>query len=141
MKITCTNCKKEIFLDTKILNFISNAQKNNRDFIMLHCDKCGLDFGYNPKNENSDFKKELVWRCPISGCHGHVSFVEDFEDKPFYGCSETGTVWYEKEDFYKDIEKIIQKYPHRKNCYENRDNEWLPKACDIEDLIDTEEDE
>ncbi|RUM69400.1 MAG: hypothetical protein DSZ07_04635, partial [Sulfurovum sp.] len=58
-----------------------------------------------------------------------------------YGCGETGTVWYEKEDFYKDIEKIMQKYPYRKDCYENRDNELLPKACDIDDLIDLEDDE
>jgi hypothetical protein len=140
MKVLCSNCNKEIKLDTKTLSFISNAEKKNRSFIMLPCDKCGLDFSYNPQNKNNVFEKELIWRCPTSGCHGYVSFISDYADKAFYGCSETGDIWYKKEDFYTDIKNIIKKYSYRKNCYICQNNEWLPKDCDIDNLIDKEED-
>ena len=87
----------------------------------------------------------LVWQCPTSGCHGLVSYLDENETpckdgKSFYGCSETGNMWYKKEEFYSDIEKIIKAYPYRKKCYTYIDNEWIPNSCDIDVLIDAEED-
>ena len=89
--------------------------------------------------------KELVWRCPTSGCHGYVSYINKNETpykngKSFYGCGETGKMWYERESFYKDIENIIKQYAYRSKCYEYKNNEWLPHDCDIDELIDLEED-
>lgn len=89
--------------------------------------------------------KDLVWRCPTSGCHGYISFLDKDETpyndgKSFYGCSETGNMWYKKEDFYLDIENIQKKYSYRKKCYIYKNDEWFPNDCDIDELIDTEED-
>jgi len=145
MNIQCSNCKKAIHLNDDTLNFIEESRQKGKKFIMLPCDKCGLDFSFNPVIEEEIYCEELVWRCPTSGCHGYVSYVNKDEtpyndEKSFYGCGETGKIWHEKENFYAEIEHIIKKYSYRNKCYEYKNNEWLPHDCDIDELIDLEED-
>ena len=144
MNIKCTNCKKTIYLEKSTLEFIEKSKRNGREFIMLDCNNCGLGFSFNPQNKELPMSKP-VWKCPISGCSGYVSYIDENETpykdgKSFYGCGETGKMWYKKEDFYKDIEKTIQEYPYRRECYTYIDNEWIPNSCNIDDLIDEEED-
>ena len=96
--------------------------------------------------DNLTSLKEMVWKCPTSGCDGYVSFIDKEETpyndgKSFYGCGETGNMWYKKEDFYADIEEIIEKYSYRKECYMLVDGEWIPNNCNIDgEIIDKEED-
>ena len=87
---------------------------------------------------------EYAWKTPISGCDGYVSFIDNGEGESFYGCGETGAIWRSKEAFYRDIESIISKYPHRKHFYEFKDGEWIPVndvSEEIEDMIETEDEE
>lgn len=83
-----------------------------------------------------------AWRTPISGVKGFVTLEEDKEEKmTFYGCNETGVVWWEKKSFYKAIEKVINECPHRADCYKKVGEEWLPNEAEpanIEELIKEE---
>lgn len=145
MNIQCNNCKKYIQPNNDTLNFIEESKEKGKKFIMLPCDKCGLDFSFNPIDEEEMYSKNIVWKCPESGCHGYVSFISADESpckdgKSFYGCGESGKMWYEKESFYGDIEGIIKKYPYRAKCYTYKNSEWLSCDCNIDELIDEKED-
>jgi hypothetical protein len=109
---------------------------------MLECRNCGLSFQFNPSVPGElDKTSELPIRTPISGSHGYVSFI-DSEDQKFYGCGETGAIWRQEENLFRDIELIIKKNPHRKLCYTQTENGWVSNSEEpdnIDDLIDHEE--
>lgn len=78
-----------------------------------------------------------AWRTPISGIKGFVTLEEDIEEKlTFYGCNETGVIWWEKKNFYKAIEKIINEYPHRADCYKKVGEEWLPNEAEPANIVE-----
>ena len=83
----------------------------------------------------------LLYRTPISGCDSYVCYVAEHEP-PFWGCGETGAVWFKTTSLFRDIEKIIQRYPHRKAFYIKGEKGWLPNPDEpenIEVLIAAEE--
>lgn len=71
----------------------------------------------------SDFQQI---RCPKKRCCGFVNQVDDF-----YGCGQCGNVWFSANDLKQDIELILQKYEHRKYCYQ-LDNMLLARPADDE---------
>ena len=120
----------------KVLLHYVSTEKSTEDFEIVAMERAFID-----SEEGYD---EISWKPPISGCEGYVSFIDNGEDEPFYGCGETGIIWRTKEAFYRDIENIIFKYPHRKHFYEFKNGEWMPVdevSGDIEDLIETESEE
>ena len=138
MKVKCSRCESIIELTDSQSSFINECISNDMSFCMIQCNKCGVDFAYDINDTADEF--ELIWRTPILGSHGYVSFIND--DEPFYGCSETGAIWKSKKSFFKDIEKSIEKYPHRKLFYKFHEEEWLPvdkEPENIEELIDSED--
>ena len=146
-KIKCSNCDAHVTLSKDEKQRLSSANKSKRKFIMLTCDSCGLSFSYNligeiNMNDKFDLSK-YSWRSPIGGSHGFVSYIED-TDGNFFGCGETGAIWKTKEAFYRDIERIINKYPHRRHFYKKVGADWLPnnnEPKNINQMIDMEETE
>ncbi len=141
MKVQCRNCGNDYHLDDQQIQLIDNLKNQGSVFGMIQCKICGLSFSVNPQSleESNDQIEENTWRSPISGSHGFVSYIED---GAFYGCSETGVVWFEKANFYRDIELIIKKDPHRSSFYEKRNRDWFPsknEPTNIEQLINNEE--
>lgn len=138
MKTICTNCHKEISLNSTQENFISNAKKNNMSFAMLNCLECGISFAINPQNLSDDIVKKNIdnnFRCPIQGCHGHVVKIDDF-----YGCGECGNTWHSEKELYNNIEKIIHKFPYRKSVYSCNQDNFVPiskqdEPSDYEDMV------
>lgn len=144
MKINCNNCEVSITLNENQIQLIENLKKQGSTFGMLHCESCGLGFGVNPQDLNQIEKddNELIWRSPISGSHGFVSYISNLDEKTFYGCSDTGVIWTTKNSFYKNIEAIINKYPHRSSFYVKIDGDWYPSKEEpenIDELIDKED--
>ncbi len=143
MKITCEFCCNEHIPSLEENEFISTSKEKGMTFIMLECKECGQSFSINPQNseEPNDFHNNPdLLRTPLSGCLGFVSLIED-ENDFFYGCGESGAIWKKKENLFRDIENIIEEYPHRKNCYSLLNNEWVPnknEPKDIEDQITKE---
>lgn len=79
--------------------------------------------------------------CPKSHCGGWVIYIDD-GDENFFGCGECGNVWFDKADLDKEIERIIQRSPHRKTFYMKETNGYYPaKNLDLDEidrLLETE---
>jgi hypothetical protein len=95
-------------------------------FIMLECPNCGLSSGYDPIAGGEPEEEEPGLCCPVSGCTGTVSYVEDLEERPFWGCGECGSIWYEEKNLQAEISAIVEKYPYRRKCYVKRGGKWAP---------------
>ena len=143
MNIKCSNCHSLVNLEENQIKLIDDLKSKGISFGMIKCSSCGLSFSINPQNLNYNVEtnQQKTWRSPISGSHGFVSYIED-EDRAFYGCSETGAIWYNKDNFFIEIKKIIERYPHRNGFYDFLDGEWYPaenEPDDIIQLIDSED--
>lgn len=118
----CSVCGKEYQLTEKQKKEIMAEAKNKTENFILTCPLChSLDFvnplemlGLSTKRK-SEIVDNRLFCCPIEGC---IGFVEEDEDiKGLYGCSECGTEWKSMDAIFKDIERIIKKYPYRKDVY------------------------
>lgn len=135
--IACTNCSKHFSPSQEQSKFIKKAIEKGMQFIMLECPCCGLSFGINPSGISVSIAAYLPLRTPLPGCLGFISELTD-DSGPFWGCGESGAIWRKKENLYRDIEKIIQLYPHRSSAYIKINSEWLAnpnEPDDLEDLI------
>lgn len=144
MTVTCSNCGNAFVPDDSQVFLIETLRASGATFGMLSCSSCGLGFPVNPQDVSAPYvaDEELTWRSPIPGSHGLVSYIENDDEASFYGCSETGAVWFTREAFHRDIEAVIRKYPHRSGFYRKVNNRWYPVAEEpenIEELIDSEE--
>lgn len=142
MNVICLNCKRQFNLDSTQIELVEKLKSRAASLVMLNCRLCKQTFPANPQNLEGEMntRQELTWRSPISGCHGYVSFIED-DQKTFYGCGESGEVWFSEESFFKSIEASISKYEYRAQLYEKRGDKWYPSANEpegIDELIDKE---
>ena len=139
--IKCDNCKSDFKPTSGQLNFILTSKEKGMTFIMLECGNCGISFSYNPLAlKELDKTDEIAIRTPISGSHGYISFV-DLDNEKFYGCGETGAIWRDKSKLFRDIEIIINQYPHRALCYKKTNSGWIANSEEpdnINELIDQE---
>ena len=142
--IKCDSCKTDFRPTSDQLNFILASKEKGMTFIMLECANCGMSFPFNPSSpRESDNSSDIPIRSPLSGAHGYVSYV-DSEEENFYGCGETGAIWRNEENLFRDIELIIKKYPHRSSCYTKTKNGWIANSEEpenMDELIDQEETE
>lgn len=113
--ITCPNCKSMVMAQPLFLIGLSDELPKKLD--------------------------ERLFCCPISAC---IGFVEEDKDEHVFGCSECGTEWGGLKSVYSDIERILKKYPYRKEVYINRNRIWesipidnIPKA--YYDMVQKEE--
>lgn len=141
--IKCDRCESGFRPSSEQVNFILSSKEKGMTFIMLECGNCGMSFPFNPSCTAlfDEEPQEIPIRTPIPGSHGYVSFVDD-EDEKFYGCGETGAIWRNKENLSRDIEAIINKYPHRKKCYLKTGSGWIANSnepSNMDELIDQEE--
>lgn len=117
MKISCDVCENNFYLSLDQREFINESIEKDMNFIMLQCKLCMNSFPINPKNISSSIDvEEKKLRCPVEGCYGLVSAVDDF-----YGCGECGHVWRDKKLLYLEIMDIIKKYPYRARVYNLND--------------------
>lgn len=126
-KRICSVCGKEYQLTEKQKKEIMEEAKYKTENFILTCPLChSLDF-VNPlemlglsTKKKSEIVDNRLFCCPVEGC---IGFVEEDEDiKGLYGCSECGTEWKSINAIYRDIEKIISKYPYREEVYKKSGN-------------------
>ncbi len=145
-QVKCSNCSASVTIDSEMQSRMKDAIEFKLDYIWLLCETCGSNFRCNPSTETADsflpIDNNPVLLCPVSGCHGYVSFIDyDDDEESFFGCSDSGDVWFEENNLFKDIENIIERYPHRKDCYDLLDGRWLPaedQPKNIDKLISSE---
>tara|TARA_R110002050_G_scaffold80311_4_gene171827 strand:- start:2289 stop:2750 length:462 start_codon:yes stop_codon:yes gene_type:complete len=140
--VKCDSCKTDFRPTSDQLNFILTSKEKGMTFTMLECTNCGLSFPFNPSAlGESDNSSDIPIRTPLSGVHGYVSYVGSVEEN-FYGCGETGAIWRNEGNLFRDIDLIIKKYPHRASCYIKTKNGWIANSEEpenMDELIDQEE--
>lgn len=127
-KRICSVCGQEYELTDKQKNEVIDAAKYHIYNFILNCPQChNIDFvhpaemlGIEEPRQEIEQKDNRLFCCPIEGCIGVVEEADDV--KGLYGCSECGTEWKSMNAIYKDIEKIILKYPYRKKVYKKSGN-------------------
>jgi len=136
--VTCENCGKKFLPNKKQLKFLEQSQGKGMRFAMIDCLHCGQMFSVDPvawkmslpTTAEADMG-ETTLRCPVSGCTGWVSFIEDESEpssRPFWGCGESGSIWYERKSLNKEISAIIKKFAYRKHCYVKVGKDWEPNG-------------
>ncbi|WNJ17900.1 hypothetical protein [Pontibacter sp. G13] len=111
--------------------------------VILKCQKCPSHTPYNLTQNPEPTLEQPAFRTPILGVNGFVSLIDDGEDT-FYGCGETGAIWKEKQNLFRDIEKVIRANPERSKCYIKKGDEWLPNPAEpenMDEIIESEESE
>lgn len=130
MKIKCPNCNTEFSFSNEQEIFIQESKKKGLTFAMLRCSICDKSFPINPTAVNIEIETEESLRCPISGCSGFVSYIDDSDDQ-FYGCGECGAIWYNKSNLFTEIANIINTFPYRGKVYILKgDMEFTPIAIE-----------
>jgi hypothetical protein len=76
-------------------------------------------------SRDNEFADEC-FRCPVSGCAGHVELVTEQDIVPHWNCAECGSIWYKKENLLKEISGIVKRFPYRKRCYRKSHDGWAP---------------
>jgi transcription elongation factor Elf1 len=97
-RVTCQECEKRFEPAAVQQKLVDEARAKGMHLIMLQCPNCGMSAAYDPTTGQPAADDDAPGlRCPVSGCAGIVSHVEDLEDKrPFWGCGECGSIWYDE---------------------------------------------
>lgn len=141
MEVTCGMCGHKFVPNAKDKEFILQAAEKGMRLAVITCPKCpmgkvdpvAITSDLESANANVDtpqLDNETPYRCPVSGCYGLVSFIDNPGEKSFWGCGECGCIWYNTQNFFNEISEIVKKYPYRQHSYKKTGNEWLP--CPLE---------
>ncbi|MDR3322843.1 MAG: hypothetical protein LBS89_01390 [Zoogloeaceae bacterium] len=145
MKLFCDKCKCEFVPSPDQMEHLKNSQSKGMKFIMIACSLCGRSFPMNPMSTKSpDANKKIGdgLRCPCKTCSGIISYVEDATG--FWGCGECGTVWFDKNDLFREIENISRRYSYRRKVYvKDKNFGFLPvdlekEPKNYENLVESE---
>jgi len=134
MNLACKSCGRLFEPSDEQTHFLRKMSVAGSAFAMVKCPNCGLSFGVDPEHLNDSIQNDsLAWRTLLSGVQGFVTLVDE-QDDSFYGCGETGAIWKSKEFLFRDIDRIIERYPHRSMFYVKSSGGWIP-AKDEPDLF------
>jgi len=130
----CSWCNHNFHLSEKQENDLKERLAENGKSIRIRCPECKDTTIYNIliNNETIELKYEKevddrLFCCPVSAC---IGFVEEDKDGKVFGCSECGTEWKNLDKVHQSIEKIIEKYPHRKKVYQKNGEQWKSISLD-----------
>jgi hypothetical protein len=126
MRIKCESCGKHFEPSDKDRKDIERAKKKGKTFLFITCGVCHLGTIYNPSGTEVKHKSAIrLLRCPVRGCTGFV--VELNENRvAVWSCGECGSAWKRIESVYREIDKIVKKFPYRRKCYRKRKDAWMP---------------
>ena len=101
-------------------------------FVFIDCPKCKmtLEVKFGAPQMESGYPQ---YRCPVSQCSGWVNYVEEKRKKPFWGCGECGSKWFDKANLMKEITAIVKKFLYRAKAYKKSAKEiWVPTDPDTQ---------
>jgi hypothetical protein len=136
--VICQNreCGKRYAPVADQLEWIERAAREGYTFIMLRCQHCGHEMGFNPQLPEGYVEPQPTHLCcPVETCDGFVVLIPDHFDErrdseSVYGCGECGNTWTSKSDLDRAISTIIAKYPYRTGCYTKSASGWVPVEYD-----------
>jgi len=123
MELTCNICKRAYAPIAEQNAFMHASRGKGMKFVMLKCPHCGSHSSVSIAEETPEPKP--TYRCPVAGCAGWVSQVED-ERMGFWGCGECGAIWKSLAGLAREITAIVAKFTYRKQSYRKRGRHWMP---------------
>lgn len=132
LKVKCSECGKDFTPTDEQKKFIKESKSRDMELIIFECGNCHRSTFYNPQTGRPPpDMKEVVYRCPVSQCSGNVSYIK-YEEGPFWGCSECGSMWYDKKNLLKEIDTIVKRFTYRGKCYRKVKGKWEPADSPVE---------
>ena len=139
----CQVCSKTFELDAQQLKVVAPLLAKGQRFIMIECPSCGSSTQYVQAAEHAEPTPPVQnYRCPIKQCTGWVDLIDE-KTRPFWGCGECGSIWYEVNNLQKEITDIVAVHPYRARSYRKLNGQWVPgdlksEPADYEELVGKE---
>lgn len=139
----CQVCDKTFELEALQQKFVAPLVAKGQSFIMIECPSCGSSTQYVKAEEPIETSHQVRnYRCPITQCAGWVDLIDE-KTRPFWGCGECGSIWYEEKNLQKEITNIVALHPYRAHSYKNLNGKWIPgdlnsEPTNYEDLVEKE---
>ncbi|WP_339472169.1 hypothetical protein [Pseudomonas sp. EL_65y_Pfl1_R83] len=128
----CQVCKTIFELDAQQQKFVASLIAKGQRFIMVECPSCGSSTQYIKAEEAVEDSRQVAnYRCPITQCTGWVDLIDE-KTRPFWGCGECGSLWYEEKNLQKEITSIVALHPYRAHSYEQLNGKWVPAVLSSE---------
>ena len=129
----CKKCKSVYPLSNWSKRKIREAKQRRETIVYLHCPICKDGYFYTVFRERTNIPRNLI-RCPVLFCPGYLII----EDEPYIKkgikvdlvnaerwCGECGRRFATRKALDAAIEKMVEKYPHRKMVYKKgKDGHW-----------------
>ena len=135
--IQCSNCGKTFLPNNEGWSVVEKLAARGAQLAMIECTECGHAMRCNPTEilqgprATQPKKSAPDLRCPVLGCTGRVSEVDDGEST-FWGCGACGTIWATRGALSGAITRIVKKFPYRGACYIREGTRWDPAALESE---------
>lgn len=138
--VTCNICKHAYSPSDEQRAFVDASRGKGMRFVMLKCPNCGSHSSVSIVEEPPE--PEVTYRCPVAGCAGWVSEVDE-EGKKFWGCGECGSIWKSLASLEMEIAAIVSKFAYRKKSYRKKGGHWAPgdlskEVSDYEERVASE---
>jgi predicted nucleic-acid-binding Zn-ribbon protein len=128
----CQVCDDTFELDAQQQKFVAPLIAKGQKFIMIECPSCGSSTQYiNVVETVKSSDQTASYRCPITQCTGWVDLIDE-EARPFWGCGECGSVWFEEKNLQKEITSIVALHPYRAFSYKKLNGKWTPGVLSSE---------
>lgn len=128
----CQVCNKVFGLDAQQLKLVAPMVAKGQRFIMIECPLCGSSTQYVKAEKPVENSHPVQnYRCPITQCVGWVDLIDD-KARPFWGCGECGSVWYEEKNLQKEITDIVALHPYRARSYKQLNGKWIAGDLNLE---------
>ncbi|MDQ0737607.1 hypothetical protein [Pseudomonas sp. W4I3] len=128
----CQVCHKTFGLDAQQLKLVEPMVAKGQRFIMIECPKCGSSTQYvKAEDPVATSHPAQNYRCPVTQCVGWVDLIDE-KARPFWGCGECGSVWYEEKNLQKEITGIVALHPYRARSYKQQNGKWIPGDLNAE---------
>lgn len=128
----CQVCKESFELDTQQYKVVAPLVAKGQRFIMIECPLCGSSTQYVKAEQSPEAPHRTQnFRCPVTQCAGWVDFIDE-NNRPFWGCGECGSVWYEDKNLQKEITDIVALHRYRAHSYKELNGQWVPGDLDLE---------
>jgi len=128
----CQICDDTFELDAQQQKFVAPLIAKGQKFIMIECPSCGSSTQYiNVVETVKSSDQTASYRCPITQCTGWVDLIDE-EARPFWGCGECGSVWFEEKNLQKEITSIVALHPYRAFSYKKLNGKWTPGVLSSE---------
>lgn len=128
----CDQCHEPLRLTAGQKRLLAKATEQQWPIVALQCSSCNIGFVVDISARTPKGEDAYTYRCPTSGCYGHVVKIHERATSP-WGCGGCGGEWKSRAAVVEDIHLAIERYPYRARCYVKKRGDLLPGPASKEE--------